>query len=257
MLLVLLAIGCGGPKQPTQAELSEEYDYRTALQNYRLGINSLNNDDVVGAIRQLETAVRLDPNNFRYHHGLGLALSLNGQLEDAIQELKKAVTINPTDTESYNLMGSIYTDMKRYDDAIDSLRHVIRDNAYPQPEFPFYNLAVCYQRQGRLTEAVAAYKRATELNDQFYRAFFALGRLYKDQKDYGNALYHFKKAEPGLGSEVELLYEIGRANFMLKNFDEAKSYLAQVSILFPPPAIDEPTQEMLRYIEEFQRKGSD
>ena len=253
-LLLVLLLGCGAGKKPTLEETIPDYDYRAALQNYKIGINYLNNQEVHKAIVHLREAANGDPNNFRYYQTLGLAFSMNGQLDLAEEALAKALAINPKDSESRNLMGSILVEQGRYDDAVAELREVIKDSTYNQPQFPFFNLGICYRKQGRRSEAIAAFSRAVQLDPKFYRAYVALGEIYKEQKDFEKALEYYLKAEPGFNNEIAILFEIGMALFRLKRYDEAKSYLAQVSILFPQPSIDKPTQEMLRYIEKLQSK---
>ena len=253
-ILTCLMIG-RGPKKVDQAQIQAEYDYKTALNNYKIGINHMNNNEPIAAIERLEQAVGQDDGNWRYRHALGMAYSLNGQLEEAVEQLSEAVSINENASESYNLLGSIYADMGRFTESRAALAKVIKDRRFPQPAFPYYNLVKCMKLEGRTEEAIAAYKRAIALKPDFYRAYIALAETYKSQGDYENALFHFLKAEDGYTDKVELLYEIGEAYYRLKRYDQAKSYLVQVSIMFPPPNIDKPTQNMLRYIERYQRNA--
>ncbi len=254
VLVIGCWMGCQSNKKDAKVETEQEYDYRTALQNYKIGVNYLNNQETVKAIEHLETAIQLDGNNYRYRHALGLAYSINGRLEDAIIELKKALEINPESSESSNVLGSIYTDLGRYDEAVAELKKAILDKNYSQPQFPYFNLGLCMQKQGRKDEAIAAYSRAIQLDPEFFRAFVALAEIYKSMGRFDKALFYYQQAEPGFNNDVNVLYEIGYAFFKLKQYAKAKTYLAQVSILFPPPAIDEPTQDMLRYIEKIQRE---
>lgn len=252
--LLLGLTACGPEKKQTKTEPDEvEYDYQAALQNYRIGINHLNRKEVTQGIQMLEKAVASDPNNYRYHQGLGIGYAMNGQLPEAEKSLQAAVAINAKDSESWNWLGSIYTDLGRFDDAHQALRKVITDSAYPTPHFAFFNLGRCMHAQDRMEEAIAAYSRAVSLNNEFYRAYISLAKIYKERKDYQKALFYFKKAEPGFPNEVEVLFEIGHSLFKLNEYQAAKTYLAQVSILFPPPPIDNPTQDMLRIIEQKQR----
>ena len=253
-VLTCLMFACG-PKKVDSAAVEAEYDYKSALNNYKIGVNHMNNDELIQAIDRLEQAVQLDEGNWRYRHALGMAYSLNGQLEEAVAQLREAVQINTTASESYNLLGSIYADLGRFEESRAALEIVIRDRRYPQPEFPYYNLAKCMRLEGRTEEAIASYKRALALKPDFYRAYIGLAEIYKEQADYEKALFHYLKAEEGYTDKVELLYEIGEAYYRLKRYDQAKSYLVQVSIMFPPPNIDKPTQNMLRYIERYQRNA--
>jgi len=258
VLLLGVSLAACNEKKPTQAELKkieDEFDYRSALQNYKIGINYLQNDEVLEAINHLKAAVELDGNNFRYRHGLGLAYSLNGQLEQAIVELKQALAINEESSESYNLLGSIYIDLERYDEAAAALKKVIMDKSYGQPQFPYFNLGLCLERQGRTDEAIAAFKVATQLDPNFHRAYRMLAEIYRDREDYRRMLYYLQRAEQGFPNDTDVLFQIGLALYKLKQYDRARDYLAQVSILFPPPAIDKPTQDMLKHIAKIQREA--
>jgi tetratricopeptide (TPR) repeat protein len=258
LLISLLAIGCQDKKKPqTEApdvtKVGESYDYRTALQNYKVGINYLNNGELQEAIIYLEKAIQIDDSNYRYWHGLGLAYSINGQLNEAEEALNKSVEINDDFSESYNLLGSIYTDQQRFDEAVEAFKRVIKDKSYGQPEFAYFNLARVKRLQGHRDEAIAAYQLAVQMQPEFHRAYVALGEIFKEEKDWQKMLYYYKKAEPAYANDVNVLFNIGYALFRLKQYERAKSYLAQVSILFPPPAIDKPTQDMLDIIEKILR----
>jgi len=259
LTLLLLAgalTACGPDKKDAKKELTtEEYDYRAALQNYKIGINHLGNKEYIRAIEHLKLAIEGDANNWRYHHGLGMAYSLHGQLGEAEKSLNQALVINPNSSETHNLLGSIYVDLKKYEEAVGHFKKVIMDKSYPQPEFPYFNLGLCRIQQGRDEEAIAAFGRVIQIAPEFYRAYVAIGDIYRDRNEYQKALFYYQKAETGFNDNVTILFEIGRAMFKLKQFDKAKSYLAQVSILFPPPNIDKPTQDMLRYIEKYQREA--
>lgn len=258
-LLLALMAACGpdkkNPKQ-TEAEIQQEYDFRAALQSYKIGINHINNQEVAQGIQHLETAVRLDEGNFRYRHGLGLGYSLSGQFEEALEQLKTAVRINPQDTESYNLMGSIYTELAKYVEAEEAFRKVLQDKGYGQPQFAYFNLGLNYRKQQRISEAIAAFERVVQIDPEFYRAHVALGDIYRERESWEKAYVHYKNAEQGYMNDAAVLYQIGHSLFRLRRFNEAKTYLAQVSILFPPPEIDQPTQNMLRYIEKLQRRSA-
>ncbi len=256
LLGCLLAGACGPEKKKARTEAEqEEYDYRGAIQQYKIGINYLNNQQPLQAIEHLNNAIEQDGNNFRYQHALGLAFSMNGQLDEALVALNKALAINPGDSETYNLLGSIYTDLRRYDEAVECFKKVIQDRSYAEPQFAYFNLGLCMQAQKKYTEAIAAFSQTIRVDPEFHRAYLALANLHKQEGDWKKALFYYQKAEPAYPNKVDVLFEIGRAMFKLRQFDKAKSYLAQVSILFPPPNIDGPTQDMLRYIEKYEREA--
>lgn len=256
LISLMLLTACLANKKPTQAEQAKEaadYDYRQALQNFQLGINYIHSKEIHEAISHLEQAVDADQSNFRYLHGLGLAYSLNGQMEEAEVKLKECLKINPSFSEANNVLGSIYCDLGRYDEAIVCLKQVIQDKTYSQPQFAYFNLGKLKRLQLKNEEAIAAFQLATQLDPKFYRANIALGEIYRERKDYRNMLNYYQRAEPNYPNDVNVLFQIGYALFKLKQYDRAKTYLAQVSILFPPADIDRNTQDMMVIIENIIR----
>jgi Tfp pilus assembly protein PilF len=241
--------GCASPKK--EASLLDEpltYDYRQAIQDFQIGCNYINNQDPGSALVHLKKALAHDPENFRYLHWTGLAYSMSGQTEQAISHLEKSLTVNPDYSESHNLLATIYTDIGRYPEAEQHLRKVLADKDYAQPDFAYFNLGLLMQAQDRLEEAVAAYNQATQLNGKFYRAYVIMGNLYMDDENYKAASYYFAKALEGYSNDPELLFNLGKAHFKLQQFQQAKRYLSQVSILFPPPELEQSTRNMLKYI---------
>lgn len=242
------------PKTQAEKEAAQaEYDYRNSLQNYKIGINHIHAGEIQDAIMSLEKAVRGDGNNYRYRHGLGLAYSMSGQLDEAVEQLLKSREINPDFSEANNLLGTIYTDQGKYDEAIACFHLVIRDKSFSQPQFAYFNMGKVKRLQGKLDEAVAAFKLAAQMDPNFFRSYVALAEIYREKKDYAKVLHYYQKAEPNYPTDVNVLFNIGHALFRLKRYERAKSYLAQVSILSPPPDIDKPTQDMLAAIESIMR----
>lgn len=255
LCLALSLIGCG-EKKPTAQDLADQeqqYNFRAAVQAYKIGINALNHKEFQKAIDSLLKAIAMDDTNYRFRYGLGLAYSMHGQLEKALVQLEEGLRINPNDTESYNLMGTIYIDLGRYEEATQALRKVIQDKTFSEPKFPYFNLGLCLRKQKQTDKAIAAFQLATQYDPEFYRAYVALGEIYNEQKNFPQMLYYYLKAEPAFSNDVNVLFHIGYAAFKLKKYDQAKRYLAQVSILFPTPTIDRSTQTMLNYINRMQQ----
>ncbi len=253
--LALSLIGCG-EKKPTAQELADqkqEYNFRAAVQAYKIGINELNHKEFQKAIDSLLKAIDLDDTNYRFRYGLALAYSMSGQLEKALAQCNEALRINPSDTESYNLLGSINIELGRYEEATQALRKVIEDKSFSEPKFPYFNLGLCLRKQKQTEKAIAAFQLASQFDPEFYRAYVALGEIYSEQKNYSRMLHYYMKAEPAYANDVNVLFHIGYASFKLQKFDQAKRYLAQVSILFPDAQIDRSTQTMLNYINRVQR----
>ncbi|MCB9396831.1 MAG: tetratricopeptide repeat protein [Acidobacteria bacterium] len=245
-LMLVATVGCGGPKKKLNNE--PILDYKEALNQHNMGKNYLTEMKYQEALPYLKRAVELEPENCYYNHWLGFAYMNMGDMNNAEKHLLKAIQINPEHTDSYNNLATIYIETGRYKEAVENLKKVLADTAFNAPELAYYNLGLCYLAMGKQELAIAAFEQAIVINKEFYRAHLAIGKMLLEDEQYEKAIRHLQTAEKGYPNDVEVLYEIGKAFFKAKNFREAQRYLSQVSILFPDPEIDRPTQMMLEII---------
>ena len=109
-------------------------------------------------------AVELDPADGFYWNSLGrfLAQKLH-RYEDAEAAYRKAIELDPADGFFWNCLGRLLTDkLHRYEEAEFAYRKEIEVD--PTAMYPWVDLAILFEDQGRLEEASAAYARALELN---------------------------------------------------------------------------------------------
>ncbi len=82
----------------------------TASAHNDKGRELFDSEDVEGAIREFEQAVRLDPNNGLYRCNLAVAYDENDQDELAFQEYGKALEIDPNDVTALLSLGYMYNE---------------------------------------------------------------------------------------------------------------------------------------------------
>ena len=102
--------------------------------------------------------------------------------------------------------------------------------AYPNDERAQFNLANYYFGQQEYEQAIAHYKRATELAPAYSPAYNVLGYAYRQQGDYADAEQAFKKyvelipADPNpYDSYAELLLKMGRFDDSVAQYRKALS----------------------------------
>lgn len=98
--------------------------------------------------------------------------------------------------ELWNELGKIYFNSGAYDAAISSYTRAIELN----PEFglPYSNLALAYVQKGKYAEALSYYRKSIGLmqdNKARAIAWNRLGDMYRQLKDYDNAVAAFQKAD--------------------------------------------------------------
>jgi TolB-like protein/Tfp pilus assembly protein PilF len=129
------------------------------------------------SIAEFERAIQLNPNYAMAHHWLSWGpLTALGRFDRAIAEGKRAVELDPLSLiNNADLGGNVYLNSRRYDEAIAQLRKTIEID--PRFYIAHYYLGQAFQLKGQLTEAIAEYQKAVELDDD-PEALAYLGQAY-------------------------------------------------------------------------------
>ncbi|MBM4339138.1 MAG: tetratricopeptide repeat protein [Deltaproteobacteria bacterium] len=151
---------------------------------YRYLVQSLlklnRTDDALKAYRQ---AIKLDPINDSYHVQLGNLYFSLGRYEEAKAEYTEAVKIDSTSTLNRYSLGQAYLQTGQYTEAEQAFKTV---NAHSPGEAAFA-LGQTYHRMGRYDDAVTELKSAVSLKKNLGYAYFELGSVYADQKEFEQA----------------------------------------------------------------------
>jgi TolB-like protein/class 3 adenylate cyclase/Tfp pilus assembly protein PilF len=153
------------PQAEAAARKALELDDTLAEAHTSLGQFLLFYDlDFAGSTREFERALALDPNYATAHHwyGVGPPLALS-QFDRAIAEGKRAVELDPLSLINNADLGWLYFNARRYNEAEAQARKTLEmDSRF---YLAHYYLGEVLQLKGQLTEAIAEYKKAAELDD--------------------------------------------------------------------------------------------
>jgi TolB-like protein len=133
--------------------------------------------DSTKAIAEFERAIELNPNYATAHHwfGSGPLLAL-GRFDESIVEAKRSIELDPLSMINNADFGNdYYYYAHRYDEAITQLRKTIEIE--PRFYLARYYLGQALQMKGQLPEAIAEYRKASELDDDPF-ALALLGQAY-------------------------------------------------------------------------------
>jgi tetratricopeptide (TPR) repeat protein len=131
------------------------------------------------AVHELETAVRLLPQDVEAHSNLGSALRRAGRVAEAITHYRRALAIRPDIAEVWNNLGNAQMDHGRFEEAVESFHRALG----LKPDFAkaHNNLGNALRYLGSLDEAAAAYRRAIDLEPGYAEAHNNLGILLRLQ----------------------------------------------------------------------------
>ena len=122
-----------------------------------LGLTWLQLGQYAMAIRLLEAANKLAPNNPEILYNLGTAYQEAGQIDSAEKKFKAALKVDPSFFEAHNNLGLLLMDQGKYEDAVGAFKKslAIKPNSYAA----FCNLGNALKDSGNVGEAVLATTR--------------------------------------------------------------------------------------------------
>jgi serine/threonine protein kinase/Tfp pilus assembly protein PilF len=106
--------------------------------HYWLGKAFSDIGDSASAIRELKTAIEMDPNEGYYHNLLALVLAKAGDYKGAVEAAKKYASREPKNPNAFDTMACIFLDWGRLEEAEDSWRKAIDTD--PNFHYAFWGL---------------------------------------------------------------------------------------------------------------------
>jgi superkiller protein 3 len=160
-----------------------------------LGELLLRKNDADGAVGPLEKAVQLLPGSANAHAYLARAYHSTGHLKEAVGEYAKAVQADPSNFDLRSNYGLALGQTGQHAQAAEELKKVVGSPGYKKTD-GFTNLGFVYRSMepARNTEAIAAYKKALELDPKNGQAALGLAWVHLNSKQYAEAIAACKQA---------------------------------------------------------------
>lgn len=129
-------------------------------------------------MEQLNYIVKKDPRFPGVHHHIALVYINTGEPEKAIEELKTELRYDPSNAQARLELGETLLKLNEYNKAAEELQIAARQA--PQMAAIEFALAKAYKGEGQTAKAIAAARRATELDAGFADGHYLLGQLYRE-----------------------------------------------------------------------------
>jgi tetratricopeptide (TPR) repeat protein len=146
--------------------------------------------------------LRIEPQNFKAHIHLGIALSEQGQYDEALEHFNMAVQIDPDSQEGHYNLGSALLLQGRLDEAAVHLQEAIRIKSEPKT---LNKLGTVYLRQGKTDDAIVHYEYSVELKPDQPQVHRDLGIIFHQQGNFERVIYHWEKALEFDPDNIELM----------------------------------------------------
>jgi tetratricopeptide (TPR) repeat protein len=124
---------------------------------------------------------------------LGIVLSKLDKVEQSIQVLREAIALDRYNPRSYIALGMTYDKATRYEEAIRAFKKSL--SLVQDFTVAWCCLAVSYNKSGRVAEAISACSKATEIEPDNATVWTTLGQIYDRATGHADdAIAAFKKA---------------------------------------------------------------
>ena len=161
--------------------------------------------DQAAALKELRTAVDLDPANAGAHRFLARVYLQQNDASAAESEMRRALALKPS-AETYFEMGLIEGQLSKLDDAAVEFRRALQLN--PRSAQAHLMLGVTLRRKGDLVGALSQFRKAVELDPKDPEAQTDLGVGLKAAGDLTGAIAAFRRA-------IELKPDFEKARYNL------------------------------------------
>lgn len=136
--------------------------------------------DAKGAIPELERVVDEAPEVAKYRRALGQAYLVAGDSERAEDELLRSLALDPRNGDALTLLGNLYMQAGRPDRALPLYERSaeIETNVYAVT-----NAGAALAKLGRIDEAIATFRRATDIDAGYPNAWYAIGLALSQKQE--------------------------------------------------------------------------
>lgn len=146
--------------------------------HYQLGVSHLAEKRLQPASIEFQKAAEIDPNNRKVQYAMGHTLFEQSQYAAAEKKFRAAIRLMPADSESYNYLGKVYEKQGKLDEAMAAYRKALENPIYATPELPHHNLGLLYVQQKKTSDAIREFRDAIRFNPDFPFPYVELGDLY-------------------------------------------------------------------------------
>jgi tetratricopeptide (TPR) repeat protein len=175
--------------------------------------------DDAGALKSVEHAVRLAPDNFDAQLALGRALFGVGDDAGAVRAFRAAVALRPSDARSLFFLATALEHGGDAEAALAAYRELIARQ--PRTAEGHLGLGVLLLKRGGANEGIRVLLRALEINPNLYEARISLGRALVAQGRAGEAVEHLRRAAELAPDNPEPHYQLSLAYRHLGRKEEA------------------------------------
>jgi Tfp pilus assembly protein PilF len=227
LLLLICIAGCASGRDQ-QFGKSDPAAY-----HYQMGLSYLGERNYTSALVELTEAEKLDPDNPELLYNLGMAYIGKRRPDLAEQRLQKAIMLKPNNSAARNDLGVAYLELKRWDSAIQQFKIVKDDIFYENSENATINLGLAYLGKGDYPRALEELRTVAAGNRRNPIIHLSLGRVWFAMEKTEQAIAEYKKALEIYNEFGAAHFYIGQAYLKLNNIAAARASFKEAVRIMP------------------------
>ncbi|TET28468.1 MAG: hypothetical protein E3J70_09555, partial [Candidatus Heimdallarchaeota archaeon] len=166
--------------------------------------------DLNKAIKTIEKALEIDPENTDALMNIGAVYSYMNRMDKLKSYLEKVLKIDPKHEEAWYTLSEFWRNKGRIEKQIDSLEKLIE--LYPENTNYWEKLIGIYKSKNEVDKIIESYTRLKDLHPKDPSYWWILGHHYlMTKKDWDNAILILKIAVEMDNSKFEHLRDLGYA----------------------------------------------
>lgn len=180
-----------GALRELQTAIKLNPNYATAHHWYGLRLAEISQTEE--GVREIERARSLDPLSVRIAANVAIALYFGRQYDQAIIEARRALELEPNDDGTHTRLGEIYLQKGMFKEALAEHWASFSPGDRTRPDFADPYLARAYAAMGNRTEAVRQLRKLRGQSTPGYTSPFLIARVYVTLGERDQALNWLEK----------------------------------------------------------------
>lgn len=175
----------------TSFNKSLEFVPNSAMAFYGLGNTYFAKRQYQDALKSYQLALKYNPKFAMAYRRIGDCYKAVNKEKEAIGAYRNAIFYGYETTETHYLLGTMYLQNKQLEEGIAELETVVKDT--PKAEI-FVAIGEAYEKLKRGVSAIENYHKAINTDPSSAVAYYKLGSVYYEQREYGKAKESIEKA---------------------------------------------------------------
>lgn len=211
-----------------------EIEPENARYHAGLGNALYNLEDYEGALAEYNKAAEYKPEDESVHSNIATILEKLGQSEDALKEYSKVVELKPEDVSNHYKLAVALENLKQTEDALVEYRKVA--DLEPEKAVNHRKVAELLEKAEQYDDAAAEYRKAAELEPQNAATHSQLATVLEKLEQYEDALAEYLVASKLAPDDASAIDKAAKMLEKLGKYEDALSKYRKVLELYPRDA---------------------